>query len=67
MPRVLLPPSTVDVRACRIGLSCSVCMFSVAAEAQTHCRRVVKLRPFSSCFEYLDLLAGNKLVCPSES
>jgi hypothetical protein len=33
MPRVLLPPSAVDVRACRIRLSCSVFMFSVAAEA----------------------------------
>jgi hypothetical protein len=42
-------------------------MFSGAAEAQTHCRRVVKLRPFSSCFECLDLLVSNKIVCPSES
>jgi hypothetical protein len=67
MPRVLLLPSTVNVRACRIGLSCSVCMFSAAAEAQTHCRRVVKLRSFSSCFEYLDLFVGNRIVCPSES
>jgi hypothetical protein len=25
MPRVLLLPSSVKVRACRIGLSCSVC------------------------------------------
>jgi hypothetical protein len=25
MPRVLLLPSTVKIRACRIGLSCSVC------------------------------------------
>jgi hypothetical protein len=25
MPRVLLPPSSVKTRACRIGLSCSVC------------------------------------------
>jgi hypothetical protein len=32
-PRVLLPPSAVDVRACRIKLSCSVRMFSAAAEA----------------------------------
>jgi hypothetical protein len=67
MPRVLLLPSTVKVRACRIGLSCSVCMFSVAAEAQTYCRCVVKLHFFSSCFEYLDLFVGNRIVCPSES
>jgi hypothetical protein len=66
-PRVLPPPSTVDVRACRIGLSCSVCMFSAAAEAQTHCRRVVKLRFFSSCFEYPDLFVGNKIVCAGKS
>jgi hypothetical protein len=26
MPRVLLPPSSVKTRACRIGLSCSVCL-----------------------------------------
>jgi hypothetical protein len=42
-------------------------MFSAAAEAQTYCRRVVKLRFFSSCFEYLDLFVGNRIVCPSES
>jgi hypothetical protein len=67
MPRVLLLPSTVKVRACRIGLSCSVRMFSAAAEAQTYYRRVVKLCFFSSCFEYLDLFVGNKIVCLSES
>jgi hypothetical protein len=66
-PRVLLLPSTVKVRACRIGLSCSVRMFSMAAEAQTYCRRVVKLRFFSSCFECLDLFVDNRIVCPSES
>jgi hypothetical protein len=26
MPRALLPPSSVKTRACRIGLSCSVCL-----------------------------------------
>jgi hypothetical protein len=44
-----------------------LCMFSAAAEAQTHCHRVVKLCFFSSCFEYLDLFVGNRIVCPSES
>jgi hypothetical protein len=42
-------------------------MFSAAAEAQTHCRHVVKLHFFSSCFEYLDLFVGNRVVRPSES
>jgi hypothetical protein len=42
-------------------------MFSAAAEAQTHHRRVVKLRFFSSCFEYLDFFVGNRIVCASES
>ena len=42
-------------------------MFSAAAEAQTHPRRVVKLRFFSSCFEYLDFFVGNRIVCVSES
>jgi hypothetical protein len=42
-------------------------MFFAAAEAQTcHCR-VIKLRFFSSCFEYQDLLVGNRIVYPSES
>jgi hypothetical protein len=50
-----------------IDLSCSVRMFSATVEAQTYCRRVVKLRFFSSCFEYLDLFVGNRIVCPSES
>jgi hypothetical protein len=26
MPRVLLPPSSVETRACRIRVSCSVCL-----------------------------------------
>jgi hypothetical protein len=64
-PRVLRLPSTVQIRACRIGLSCSV--FSAAAEAQTHPRRVVKLCFFSSCFEYLDFFVGNRVVCVGES
>jgi hypothetical protein len=42
-------------------------VFSAAVEAQTHHRRVVKLRFFSSCFEYLDLFVGNRIVCASES
>jgi hypothetical protein len=42
-------------------------VFSAAAEAQTHPRRVVKLRFFSPCFEYLDFFVGNRIVCASES
>ena len=47
--------------------ACSMHMFFAAAEAQTYCRRVVKLRFFSSCFEYLDLFVGNRIVYPSKS
>jgi hypothetical protein len=42
-------------------------VFSAATEAQTHPRRVVKLRLFSSYFEYLDFFVGNRIVCSSES
>jgi hypothetical protein len=42
-------------------------MFFAAAEAQTYCRRVVKLRFFSPCFEYQDLLVGGGIIHPSES
>jgi hypothetical protein len=42
-------------------------VFSAAAEAYTHTHHVVKLRPFSSCFEYLDFFVGNGIACASES
>jgi hypothetical protein len=42
-------------------------VFSAAAEAKTHPCRVVKPRLLSSCFEYLDLFVGNRIVCASES
>jgi hypothetical protein len=42
-------------------------MFFAAAEAQTYRCRVVKLRFFSPCFEYLDLFVGNRIVCLSKS
>jgi hypothetical protein len=42
-------------------------MFFAAVEAQTcHCR-VIKLRFFSSCFEYQDLFVGSRITCASES
>jgi hypothetical protein len=42
-------------------------VFLAATEAQTRPRSVVKLRFFSSCFEYLDFFVGNGIVCASES
>jgi hypothetical protein len=42
-------------------------VFPTATEAKTHPRRVVKLRLFSSCFEYLDFFVGNEIACASES
>jgi hypothetical protein len=42
-------------------------VFSAAAEAKTHPRRVVKLCLFSSCFEYPDFFVGDRIVCASES
>jgi hypothetical protein len=65
-PRVLLLPLHRRLSP-RDRFACSMHMFFVAAEAQTYCRRVVKLRFFSSRFEYLDLFVGNRIVCPSES
>jgi hypothetical protein len=45
--------------------ACSMHMFFAAAEAQTYCRRVVKLRFFPSCFEEQGLLVGSRIVYPS--
>jgi hypothetical protein len=45
--------------------ACSMHMFFAAAEAQTYCRRVVKLHFFSSCFEYQGLLVGSRIIYPS--
>jgi hypothetical protein len=42
-------------------------MFFVAAEAQTYHCRVIKLRFFSSCFEYQDLFVSSRIAYPSES
>ena len=35
MSRVLLPPSSVKTRACRIGLSCSVCFLRLPRPKHT--------------------------------
>jgi hypothetical protein len=45
--------------------ACSMHMFFAAAEAQTYCRCIVKMRFFSSCFEYQGLLVGSRIVYPS--
>jgi hypothetical protein len=65
-PRVLLLPLHRRL-SLQDRFACSVHMFFVATEAQTYCRRVVKLRFFSSHFEYLDLFVDNRIVCPSKS
>jgi hypothetical protein len=65
-PRVLLFP----LHRClslQDRFDCIMHMFFAAAEAQTYCRRVVKLCFFSSRFEYQDLFVGNRIVCLSES
>jgi hypothetical protein len=66
MPRVLSLPLYRRL-SLQDRFGCSMHMFFAAAEAQTYCRRVVKLRFFSPCFEYQDLFIGNRIVCPSES
>jgi hypothetical protein len=42
-------------------------MFFAAAKAQTYHCRVIKLRFFSSCFEYQDLFVGSRIAYPSKS
>jgi hypothetical protein len=64
--RVLLLPLHRDL-SLQHRFACSMHMFFAAAEAQTYCRRVVKLRFFSPCFEYQDSLVGGRIVHPSES
>jgi hypothetical protein len=44
-----------------------MCMFFTATEAKTCCRRVIKPRFFSSCFEYQDLFVGSRIAHPIES
>jgi hypothetical protein len=65
-PRVLLLPLRRRL-SLQDRFAYSMHMFFAAAKAQTYCRCVVKLRFFSSCFEYQDLFVGNRIVCPSES
>jgi hypothetical protein len=60
------PPPSTSEPAESVHLVACVC-FLAAVEAQTYYHCVVKLRFFSSRFEYLDLFVGNIIVCPSES
>ena len=53
-PRVLLLPSAVKIRACRIGLSCSVCFLRPPRPEEHALAALAKLRLFSSCSEHLD-------------
>jgi hypothetical protein len=59
LPSMSEPAGSVHLVVC-------VC-FLRPPRPKTYCRRVVKLRFFSSCFEYQDLFVGNIIVCPSES
>jgi hypothetical protein len=63
-PRVLLLPLHRRL-SLQDRFACSMHMFFAAAEAQTYYHRVVKLRFFSSCFEYLGLLVGSRIVYSS--
>jgi hypothetical protein len=42
-------------------------VFSAAAEAETHPRRIVKPCLLSSCFKYLAFFVGNRTVCASDN
>jgi hypothetical protein len=57
------PPSTSEPAGSALSVVC-ICFFA-AAEAQTYCRRVVKLCFFSYCFKYQGLLVGSRIVYPS--
>jgi hypothetical protein len=63
-PKVLLLPLHRRL-SLQDRFTCSMHMFFAAAEAQTYCRCVVKLRFFSSCFEYQGFLVGSRIVYPS--
>jgi hypothetical protein len=63
-PRVLLLPLHRRL-SLQDRFACSMHMFFAAAEAQTYCRRVVKMCFFSSCFEHQGLLVGSIIVYPS--
>jgi hypothetical protein len=66
MPRVLQPPSSVKTRACRIRLSCSVCLLRPLRPENTPSLRCKAASPFL-LFRASGLFVGNRDVCASES
>jgi hypothetical protein len=66
MPRVLQPPSSMKTRACRIRLSCSVCLLRPLRPENTpslHC----KAASLFLLFRVSGLFVGNRDVCAGES
>ena len=66
MPRVLLPPSSAKIRACRIRLSCSVCLVRPSRPEHTPSLRC-KAASLFLLFRASGLSVGNRDVCVSES
>jgi hypothetical protein len=65
MPRVLQPPSSVKTRACRIRLSCSVCLLRPPRPENTPSLRCKAASPFL-LFRASGLSVGNRDVCVGE-
>jgi hypothetical protein len=66
MPRVLLPPSSVQTRACRVKVSCSVCLVRPPRPEHTPSLRC-KAASLFLLFQVSRLFVGNMDVCASES
>jgi hypothetical protein len=66
MSRVLLPPSSVKTRACRIRLSCSVCLVRPPRPEHTP-SLCCKAASLFLLFRVSGLFVGNRDVCASES
>jgi hypothetical protein len=66
MPRVLQPPSSVKTRACRIRLSCSVCLLRPLRPENTPSLRC-KAASLFLLFRVSGLSVGNRDVCAGES
>jgi hypothetical protein len=66
MPRMLLPPSSAKTRACRIRLSCSMCLLRPPRPEHTLSLRC-KAASLFLLFQASGLFFGNRDVCASES
>jgi hypothetical protein len=66
MPRVLLSPSSVKTRACRVKVSCSVCLVRPPRPEHTPSLRR-KAASLFLLFQVSGLFVGNRDVCASES